>query len=513
MTTGYDSLGRVTSYRDADDTVSTTSYDIRSRPVTIDDGKGTQTLSYNPDSGLLTQLDDSHAGGFTASYDPDGQISTATYPNGVRADFKYDEIGAQTDLTYARAAGCTTNCWVEDHVTESIHGQWLSRQSKLSSQDYSYDKAGRLAQGKDTPAGQGCTTRSYTYDADSNRLSRTTRAPAAGGACDTNSAGQVQSTTYDAADRITSTGFTYDEIGRTKSVPASHSGGGALASSYYVNDMIASQGQDGVSRGWLLDPTLQRHRATAPNGGNQEILHYKDGSDSPSWTVDTANGTPGRWSRNIEGITGDLSAIHDSQTGTTLQLTNLHGDIVATASLSTSDTEPLQTFEADEFGNPRTPSNRRYAWLGGKQRRTEFASGVVQMGVRSYVPAMGRFTSVDPVVGGSASAYDYAGADPVNNLDLDGLSYGPRNGHCGKTSRTDPSKKRCGYICGINVDCSKNSGTLNRVMKRCAQGFGFGLFGDLIDAVIRGRVKVDRKVVKRVRLGPGGCIVDAFRGK
>lgn len=36
------------------------------------------------------------------------------------------------------------------------------------------------------------------------------------------------------------------------------------------------------------------------------------------------------------------------------------------------------------------------------------------------MPALGRFTSFDPVEGGSANDYGYANADPVNGLDLDG---------------------------------------------------------------------------------------------
>jgi len=82
--------------------------------------------------------------------------------------------------------------------------------------------------------------------------------------------------------------------------------------------------------------------------------------------------------------------------------------------------EPTASFEFDEFGNSEKGSAGRYGWLGGKQRRTELPSGVIQMGVRSYVPAIGRFISTDPVQGGSANAYDYTNADPVNGLDLGG---------------------------------------------------------------------------------------------
>jgi hypothetical protein len=44
------------------------------------------------------------------------------------------------------------------------------------------------------------------------------------------------------------------------------------------------------------------------------------------------------------------------------------------------------------------------------------------MGARGYVPTIGRFLSVDPVLEGSANPYDYCNADPINNLDLPGTA-------------------------------------------------------------------------------------------
>jgi RHS repeat-associated protein len=651
ITTAYDSLGRVSAYTDADGKTTRTAYDLLDRPTRRDfdsptagatGAKGWQTYTYNTTSGLLTGVQDAHAGAFTASYGADGQLLNKTYPNGMRADRTYDETGAPTDLSYVKTSNCASNCtWFADHAQESIHGQWLSQDGSLSDQSYRYDAAGRLTRVDDTVDAQQCTTtRSYSYDADSNRTDLTSRA-AGEGACDTaaedfaapdeksvnagtyrggvalgkagalqgdentavaldgtddtvrvassaslsptqglslegwvrptqlpasaatlarkegqyllqiSSTGQVvfriykggvrqgpqtaagtiapgnwyhlaatwdgttmriyvngtqqatstlgapmdatantlylgssfgtsdwlngrldelgiydraltqqtiqqhfaaagqtpstyrtevlstagllsywrlgegnstsKSYTYDAADRLTGSGMVYDSFGRMATVPSTHAGGGDLYSTYYANDMIRSQTQGSVTRSWLLDPTLQRQRATVPVSGKQEVLHYGDDSDAAAWSEQTANGSTTSWTRNIEGIEGDLAATYDSQTATaTLQLANLHGDIVATASLSATATGPTETFEQDEFGNPRTQSTRRYAWLGAKGRRTSFASGVVEMGVRSYVPEMGRFTSVDPIAGGSANAYDYANCDPVTQSDLDG---------------------------------------------------------------------------------------------
>jgi hypothetical protein len=103
---GYDTLGRLTSYQDADSTSpATTTYDLLDRPATVSDGKGTQTLTYDTSidpRGLATSLADSAAGTFTARYDPDGNLTTQGYPNGMEARTTIDPTGSPTELAYVK---------------------------------------------------------------------------------------------------------------------------------------------------------------------------------------------------------------------------------------------------------------------------------------------------------------------------------------------------------------------------------------------------------------------------
>jgi RHS repeat-associated protein len=422
ITSAYNSLGQLTSYTDADENTATYEYDIDGRVKKDNSGKGTEALTYNETTGFLTELLSEYSTtklAFTATYDAEGNMLKEGYPNGMNAEYTYNQTGTPTGLEYIKTTHCTEKCtWFSDAVVPSIHGQWLEQTSTLSHQAYTYDADGRLTQVQNTPAGKGCTTHVYAYDEDTNRLSLATHEPGSLGEC-TSTGGTEEKHSYDEADRLTGTGVKYSEFGNITSLPAADAGGTELTSAFYTDNQLASETQNGETIGYNVDPDGRTRETVSTGKTTADVIdHYAGGGSAPAWTVETPSGN---WTRDIQGI-GGLAAIQVNGATPVLQLADLHGDIIATAALSETETKLLSTTDASEFGVPTTSTPAKYSWLGAEQQPTELASGEIDMGARSYIPQLGRFLQPDPIPGGSANAYTYTFGDPVNSSDPSGES-------------------------------------------------------------------------------------------
>jgi RHS repeat-associated protein len=438
VTTGYDVLGRVTSYTDANAVTSTTQYDIDGRPVSTYDGKATTAYTYDSSTehrGLVTALDVGIAGSpstFTATYDAGGRMTSQTYPNGLVATTRYDDGDQPTQLTYARS-GVTWGTFTE---TSSVTGQARRDVTPGGRLDYQYDAAGRLTTVNDTTTAAGVTTclaRVYGYDVNSNRTSQKSypddNTQPTTGHCTTATTPTTTNRTYNSYDQLTSAGYVYDSFGRTTTVPSVDVGlGGDMALTYFVNDLAASQTQNGRTKSWTLDPLERVSTDTDTLGGLSSTNHYEGTGDSPSWVAKS----DGTWKRYIAGIDGNLAIVQSDAGVPQLQLTNLHSDVVATADDTTAAVGANSFGEFTEFGGARTAAGLKYGWLGGKQRNADSLAGVVLMGVRLYSPVLGRFLQADPVAGGSANNYDYADQDPLNQTDLSGRALDPSETYQGR---------------------------------------------------------------------------------
>ncbi|MFJ7201807.1 MULTISPECIES: DNRLRE domain-containing protein [unclassified Streptomyces] len=418
ITRAYDKLGRLIKYTDADGGVTTTEYDLLDRPVkTTDNTPSTVTYTYDHTAeprGMATKTTDSVAGVFQATYAADGSVSSQKLPGGYTLRQTEDTAGAPIGRTYVRDSDGVSV--MTDTVTRSVLGQ-ITTHAGWSDQSYTYDKVGRLASVEDT-ADTICTKRTYTFDARSNRKSRTSVPGNPGLDCPTTGGTTTTTHTYDSADRIVDTGYTYDAFGRTTAAP----GNGTIG--YYANDLAYQQTANGTRQTWQLDAG-QRFRSWKTESGSgstwtqtgSKVNHYDSDGDSPRWiTEDTSTGA---LTRMVTGPDGQLAATTAKTGGTVLQLTNIHGDVSLLLPLDTAVAPTV--LDTDEYGNPRDgQAEARYDWLGGHQRSSETVTGLTLMGVRLYNAATGRFLSVDPVSGGSCNSYDYVCADPVNMLDLDG---------------------------------------------------------------------------------------------
>lgn len=415
-------LLQLTSYTDADGNTAKyvyggTSIDGMLQEMTDSSNAGgsKQVYTYNATTKQLESLVDSAAGTFTAIYDAEGRMISELYPNEMCGNTAYNAVGEATHIEYLKTGNCAETSapnWFNETKTESVHGAVFTRISTLAKETYAYDTAGEMTEVQEEPVGSGCSVRAYTYDEESNRTSLTVRQPGTGGACATEG-GTLQSNTYDEANRLNDVGIEYDRYGNITKLPAADAEGHELTTTFYIDNAVASQTQNGVTNTYGLDPAGRVDETTT--GGKLLTTHYDAPGDAVAWTSESGSA----WTRNIPGIDGSLSAIQTNGASPVLQLHDLEGNIVATAELSKEATKLLSTYNSTEFGVPNgEKAPPPYAWLGGSAIASSLPSGVITYGATSYVPQTGRSLQTEVVEppgapGGTGAGTPYSSAqDP-----------------------------------------------------------------------------------------------------
>lgn len=500
VSTGYDVLGRTVSYTDASGVVTSTSYDRYDKTIKAEYTNGSSVAfeydrSVEP-RGLVTRVTDSVAGSMVPVWGPDEQLESQELPGGVRLTIGYDAARVAVSRSYARASDGVV--LASDSVVENHKGQWIAHSSTVAERSYAYDRLGRLTQAREAvnDGASTCRVRDYAFDSHGNRtgLGVMVGVGADPQACE--SPAVVASTVFDSADRIVSTSgaggnaWTYDGLGRMTTIPASAAsmyaaqnvagvevgGQGAAATvqfAYFVNDLTQAQTQEGSSRTELGLDAIGRFASSSVSEWNSAVggwgpavvtsNHYDGSGDRPAWTRTTDVEGGSRITRYVDGPTGDLTMTTSGEGGRVLMLTDLHGDVQASLPISDGASEAdwahLAFSASDEYGNP-TPLTTALAldkppavsnWHAAGQRQNT-RLGTILMGARTYLPALGTFTTPDPVPGGNTTTYTYP-QDPINQQDLNGERKIKR-----KTARTSVrgkftprlrAGKSNGRVCGL----------------------------------------------------------------
>jgi DNA-binding beta-propeller fold protein YncE len=394
----YNTLGELTEYTDADGNKTTYLYTLDGQAekmaYSIGAEEFSQSYTYDPTTAMLTKLVDSTAGTFTAGYDAEGMMTSEGYPNGMSAKHTLNATGETTGIEYEKTTHCTSSCvWFKETTATSIHGDAIARSSSLAAEQYTLDNAGRLTQVQETLTGKGCATRAYAYNEDSDRLSLTTYQANEKGECATAS-GKTENHSYDTADRTTDAGMSYETLGNITNVPAADAGEHEIIATFYSDNQTHTQTQNGEKITYNLDPAGRTRETISAGTTNSTVVdHYPGGSSAISWTSEAE----AKWTRNIPGIDGSLSAIQHSGKTPELQLQDLQGNIIATAALSETETKLLTTYNPTEFGVPVNGAPPKYSWLGATGLATELTSGATTSGGTGYVPQLGEALQTEPI--------------------------------------------------------------------------------------------------------------------
>ncbi len=291
ISTGYDNWGRTVTYTDTDNATSTTTYNPAGQIATATDPTGTLTYTYDGTDahgntehrGLPTAMVVTNTGGnlaFGAGYDAGGELTLQTLPGNIHQVHTFDRAGQLTELTYTGNGPTERFNWFNFTQTHDADGDIIGDTAAGRTRTFSNDRADRLTTVEDTindGTAETCTTRTYSFDPNGNRTTANTTTAAPDAPCTTTEA-TSRAWTHDSADRVqtganTTGTYTYDNLGRQTTIPGidtpAGTAAGDLTIGYYDGDLVRTTTQNGTITTYTLDPAGRRSTAIAGNGTNQ----------------------------------------------------------------------------------------------------------------------------------------------------------------------------------------------------------------------------------------------------
>lgn len=430
-----DILGREIQTTDPWKTTTSVTFDAFDRPVqtvaTTGTGQGTVTSTSYDGAGNVESItvDGQRLGTF--SYNDLGKLTSATYSNGSSASFSYNQNGGLSARTM-RVGGQEIGESVETAPSGRILGRTLNGPGAQGGWEYAYDSDGRLTSADLTgtmPA--GVTPGTWTYEVnDSSQRTAITRPGTGPGSgrieFSYGGAGEMEGTSdprfgprngdqfiYDERDRATRAGplqLTYDASGAvqqttdgTSTVRYILAAGEVIGETVTAPDPQTGQPTTKSARysaqGLILCPRCEAGTALSrvvplPGGVTIQIPIARK-----SQGVRAANSD---W--RYEDLLGNVA------------WEAVGAEAPATTAIYDPDGNQVSTAPALSF-DPTTP-NLRYRGL----QTAPTDPPMVQMGQRSYVPALGIFLQPDPIANAGPTPFNFANGDPINYQDDTGES-------------------------------------------------------------------------------------------